>query len=151
MSCLRSRREASGTTLIEVVVALGLMGGVLLCAAGLLVVGNRQIAGGARSSHAVALAESILEELELCAFDRLHEKLCCDAGLASCLAAPDSAAAAGWRGDAAEVLPGARVEVKLEAVGAGTLGAAAVLRLVVSIAWPEGSGERRLRLTALRV
>jgi Tfp pilus assembly protein PilV len=57
------RRNERGFSLIEVVIALGLLAGVLISIAGLFIIGGRQVKSGRTSSEAVALAKEIHEEM----------------------------------------------------------------------------------------
>jgi len=147
----RSGSAAPGTSLVEVVIAMGLIGAMLVSVAGLLAAGNRQVAGGARASRALALARSILEDLDRRGFDRVHGGLGCDGARAVCLVASGSPAVEIWRARADDDLPGLRIEVRVEAVGTSSLRTAASLRVEVWLGWREGLRPRQIRLSTLRV
>jgi hypothetical protein len=142
---------ALGTTLVEAVIALGLLGGLVLAASGLVVLGMRQVGAGGRASSAHAAAVGLLEQLELRSFRRTYEGLDCDGTAASCRVGPGDPAVEPWQTRVAEAVPGARLELRVEAVGASSLDAATLLRIVVEISWHEGPRSRRLRLTTVRV
>lgn len=57
------RRNERGFSLIEVVIALGLLAGVLISIAGLFIIGGKQVKSGRTSSEALALAREIHEEM----------------------------------------------------------------------------------------
>ena len=57
------RRNQEGFSLIEVVIALGLLAGVLIAIAGLFVLGGKSVKSGRTSSEALASAREIMEEM----------------------------------------------------------------------------------------
>jgi type II secretory pathway pseudopilin PulG len=59
---MRDDRER-GFSLVEVIIALGLLAGVLIAISGLFVVGARQVKSGRTSSEAVAVCKEIQEDL----------------------------------------------------------------------------------------
>jgi hypothetical protein len=140
-----------GTSLVEVVIALGLLAGLLISVAGLLTLGNRQISSGARASCALAVAQSILEALELEAYHRTYASLGCDATLSTCRVDSGQTTVGDWHALAAANLPDPLVEIGVDAIGAPSLEAAPALRITVAVSWQEGLRSRRLRLTTLRV
>ena len=71
-------RFPTGASLVEVVIALGLLASALMAAAGLLAVGNRQVQGGGHRSQALAVAEAIVEELDVGGYARPIARLGCD-------------------------------------------------------------------------
>lgn len=145
------RTGRRGTSLVEVVIALGLLAGLLISVAGLISLGNRQISSSARVSHALVVAQSILEALELDAYHRTYSSLDCDPTLASCRVGSGETIVHDWHALAAETLPAPSVEIRIDAVGASSLEAAPALRITVAVSWQEGLRSRRLRLTTLRV
>ena len=58
-------RDASerGFSLVEVIIALGLLGGVLIAISGLFVVGAKHVKSGRTSSEAVAVCKEIQEDM----------------------------------------------------------------------------------------
>jgi hypothetical protein len=131
--------------------ALGLLAGLLVSVAGLLVLGARQVGAGARASHALAVAQTVLEELDLQAYRRTYSDLGCDGGLSACHVASGQPAARAWDALAQASLSAPHLEIRIDAVGAPSLDAAPVLRVAVIVSWSEGSRARRLRLATLRV
>jgi len=131
-----------GVTLVEVLIALGLLTALLVSVAGLMLAGNRQAAAGAHASQALALAQTVVEQLESRSFRQTWESLGCDGADAECRVAPDLPAAR---------LPLLAVEVAVAALGGPSLERAVLLRVTVTVSWREGSRPRRLRLATLRV
>lgn len=56
-------RSERGFSLVEVVLAMGLLAGVLIAISGLFVVGAKQVKSGRTSSEALAVARGIQEEM----------------------------------------------------------------------------------------
>src|SRR5258705_7067441 len=67
------RRDDEGFSLIEVVIALGLLAGVLIAIAGLFVMGGRSVKSGKTSSEALALGREIVEEMNAWGFTQTWE------------------------------------------------------------------------------
>ena len=65
------RRDEKGFSLIEVVMALGLLAGVLIAIAGLFILGGRSVKSGRTSSEALAAAREIVEEMDAWGFSQL--------------------------------------------------------------------------------
>lgn len=59
----QEHRSERGFSLVEVVIALGLMAGVLISVAGLFVLGGRSVNSGRNSSEALAVGRQIVEEM----------------------------------------------------------------------------------------
>jgi type II secretory pathway pseudopilin PulG len=57
------RTGQHGFSLVEVVIALGLLAGVLIAIGGLFIIGGRQVKSGRTSSEALAAAKEIQEEM----------------------------------------------------------------------------------------
>ena len=57
------RTDASGFSLIEVVIALGMLDAVLLSIGGLFVIGSRTVRSGRASSESMAMAKKISEDM----------------------------------------------------------------------------------------
>lgn len=58
------RRDQNGFSLIEVVIALGILAGVLIAIGGLFILGGRSVKAGRTSSEALATAKEIVEEID---------------------------------------------------------------------------------------
>jgi Tfp pilus assembly protein PilV len=65
------RRDERGFSLIEVVIALGLLAGVLISVGGLFILGGRSVKSGRTSSEALAAGKEIVEEMNGWGFTQL--------------------------------------------------------------------------------
>lgn len=152
----RSTASTKGFSLVEVVVALGLLAGVLLSIASLLVLSSRKVNSGRSSSEALSVAGDILEQMEGWGFRQVHSEFNCDGTADSCLVSSLSdPGAAPWQARLTETLGQGRAEIQLdgfdEAGAASALDAARAIRVTVSVFWVEGLRPRSLRLATLRV
>jgi prepilin-type N-terminal cleavage/methylation domain-containing protein len=57
------RRSEDGFSLVEVILALALLGAVLISISGLFVIGGRSVQSGRTSSEALAAARTVLEDI----------------------------------------------------------------------------------------
>jgi len=144
-------RFSTGASLVEVVIALGLLASALISAAGLLAVGNRQVQGGGLRSQALAIAAAIVEELDVGGYTHPITLLGCDPTQRSCSVVSGDPALAQWQTLAQTDLPAPTLEVRVEAIGAATIDTAPAFRLSVRVSWREGLRVRRIHLVGLRV
>jgi len=82
----RTRRQGeAGFSLVEVVCSIGLLGGVLISVAGLMVAGDRLVSSGRHSSEVLAVAQGIMEEMDEWSFRQSYSLFdSCNAGETSC-------------------------------------------------------------------
>jgi Tfp pilus assembly protein PilV len=152
------RRGERGFSLIEVVIALGLLAGVLISVAGLFILGGRSVKSGRTSSEALATAKQIVEQLDTWGYTQLWGKFGYDGkatsytvDTATCVTADCT----GWKNTLWSKLgTTAHATVKLESV---TQGASAVpnfvdntgattarnVRVTVTVAWTQVMGRNR--------
>lgn len=149
-------REANGFSLVEVVIALGLLAGVLISISGLFVLANRQLDGGRNHSIALSVARDVLEETGGWGFRQLYSSLGSDGSAASLVV--DSrvdAAATKWRQPLEDELAEGRVEIRLESItdsgSPPALRDARAIRVQVTVHWREGLRDRSVRLAVVRV
>ena len=140
-----------GATLIEVLIALGLLGTLLLSAAGLVTLGNRQIRAGSSRSQALTIARTVLEEMAAWNFRQTYDRLGCSGDQTRCSVSPSHPVLESWQTMADRRVPRATVGILVEALDGMPLADSRALRLSVSVAWLEGARSRTLRLMSLRV
>jgi type II secretory pathway pseudopilin PulG len=147
-----------GFSLAEVVVALGLLAGVLISIAGLFVLSGRQLRSGRSSTEALAVARDVIEELDGWGFRRLPVVLGCDPSEAACWADfRDFDAGDEWQSRLEETFrfdpagpnaPGG--VVRLETVDRLPFSTSRTLRVSVEVEWWEGVRRRTVVLTTVR-
>ena len=128
------RRGEQGSSLFEVMLAMGLMAFVLGSIAGLFVIGAGQVRSGRAASEALAVAHSMVEEMQGWPVSEVYSRYGCDGGLDS-------------------DLPGAEVSVTVTPLEptATILAESRQLRVQVTVRWAEGSRNRRIRLATVRI
>jgi Tfp pilus assembly protein PilV len=152
------RRDERGFSLIEVVIALGLLAGVLIAIAGLFVLGGKSVKSGRTSSEALATAREIVEEMNGWGFSQLWSNFGY-AGTAKTYtvdtATCTTADCTSWNTALRTKLgPTAHATIKIDSVtqgsatppdfvdGGGSV-AAKNVRLTVSVLWTQVTGRNR--------
>ncbi|HEX6851642.1 MAG TPA: prepilin-type N-terminal cleavage/methylation domain-containing protein [Candidatus Polarisedimenticolaceae bacterium] len=79
---MHSRNER-GFSLVELILALGLLAGVMLAIAGMFSIGGKQVKSGRTSSEALAVGRQILEEMNGWAYRQTYENFGLDGAAAS--------------------------------------------------------------------
>jgi len=149
----RGRRQ-SGFSLVEVVLALGLLAMVLISIAGLFFVGGRSVRGGRDSSEALSVARGILEEMEGQGLRQTYERFQLDgAATAYQVDSRVSAGALVWQQRLQSMIPDAWASIELTALGPGNpvLNQAHAIRVVVEVHWNDSGRVRRVRLGTVRL
>lgn len=152
------RRQATaqaGFSLIEVLVALGLMAGVLLSIAGVFVVGERQVARGRHQTTALVAAQTILEEIGLWNHEATWERFDSLGDVTTLTVAttdtnPDNIASK-WQPLLQETLSNGRAEIRVESCDGSNLNVSAALRVVVTVLWDERTLTRRTELALVKL
>ena len=150
-----TRRGNTGLSLVEAVLALGLLTGVLVSASGLFVVGMRQVRAGGSASQALAVGVSILEEMEGWGFRQVYAAFGRDGSATRyALDSRSEARAAGWQQMLDEARLDGHAEIEIASVGAdgpaSALRSTRAIRVTVTVHWRVGR-RRRLSLVAVRM
>src|SRR5262245_38054191 len=119
------RRDERGFSLIEIVVALGLLAGVMIAIAGLFVMGGRSVKSGRTSSEALAAGKEIVEEMNGWAFAQLWGNFNLNGQAVTYTVDTNSCTTAdcvGWQTALRTKLgPTAHATIKIDSVAQGTL------------------------------
>ena len=149
-------RVGRGFSLVEVVIALGLLAGVLIAISGLFVLANRQLDGGRNNSIALATARDILAEMDGWVFRQVYTTFGFD-GAAGAYTVDTRANgyAARWQAELESRLAESHAEIVIEsAVDSGSgpaLRSARAIRVRITVYWSEGLRSRQVSLATLRV
>jgi len=152
----RGGRTGAGFSLVEVVIALGLLAGVLISISGLFVLANRQLDGGRKQSIALAVARDIVEEMDGWGFRQVYTTFGLDGTDGSYAVDTRTNSYAGrWQSELVSRLGEAHAEIVIEsAVDSGpgpALRDARAIRVRVTVHWNEGLRSRQVSLAALRI
>jgi type II secretory pathway pseudopilin PulG len=157
------RDGARGFSLIEVVVALGLLAGVLISIAGLFVIGGRQVKAGRSSTEALSVARGIVEQMNKWGFRQTYELFGVDGTDTTytidtrAITDPPTTGMAKWQPLLEDKIPGAWGEIEVESLADPALGAlpaledAKAIRVIVTIHWAEGLRQREIQLATVRM
>jgi prepilin-type N-terminal cleavage/methylation domain-containing protein len=163
----RSRRQ-DGFTLVEVILALALLGAVMISVSGLFAVGINKLKGGRGQSAALSVARDIMEEMQGWHFDHLYSAFGEDGSAAAyTLDTRTNAFAAQWQPAIDGSLgQDAYAEIVLQSVD-GTLNPPNLaeasctgpparcrrraIKVEVRVHWREGERERNVALATIRI
>jgi len=150
----RDRKSEQGSSLFEVVLALGLLGAVMGSIAGLFVLGAGGVNRGRTASEALAGARTMIEQMESWRFDELYEEFGLDGAASSYLIdTRDNSHAAEWQAELVDKLPTAFAIIEIVSLepDAPYLKDSRQVRVTVTIRWSEGTRNRNVRLTTVRI
>jgi len=150
------RRGERGTSLLEVVMSLGLMAGVLGSLAGLFVLGAGGVQSGRRATQALAHAQSITEEMRGWTFEELYTEFGLDGSATSyTVDTRSSSYTTEWRDELVDDLGiGAHALislVSLDGSGSPSVADSNQIRLQVVVHWDEGTRHRSVHLASVRM
>jgi prepilin-type N-terminal cleavage/methylation domain-containing protein len=153
-----SRHRQGGFSLVEVIIALALLGAVLISLSGLMTLGNRQVNSGRTQTQAVAVARDILEEMNGWGFHQTYEAFGLDGSRPDTNPPIDTRVepfAAKWQPLLERELQDGWAEITLQSID-GTnnppdLVLATAIRVVVTIHWREGPRSRSVQLATVRM
>ena len=149
------RRSERGMTLVEVLVALGILAGVLVSVASLFALGGQRVKSGRQMTEASAIASGILEGLNSLGSQVTEIFPSCTTNTGCTVRTDtDSYASAQWQSLIDESLYEARAEITLTPIGGPTLppdfDSAEGVRVHVDVIWSEGTNTRTLSVETLQ-
>ncbi|MCZ6778946.1 MAG: type II secretion system protein [Acidobacteria bacterium] len=147
------RHTEAGMTLVEILLALGLMASVLISVASLFILGGQRVKGSRNMTQGMAIASDVMEDLYNFGMNVMPTTFddCCPGGCATSTGCTVSSASDGflqkrWLPAIEEKLGQGRLEITLVPVGGSvtppTFSTAEGLRLRVEVFWSEGVSER---------
>jgi Tfp pilus assembly protein PilV len=147
-------RNEQGFSLIEVVLAIGVLAGVLLSIASMFIMGGRQVKTGKTITEATALAEDLMEAFDKQSFVALYTNM----GAATTdstftvLSTTTGSPIASWQAEILRKLDGGSGAVTIDAVGNGTptFGACAGIKMTVTVSWSELGRTQSVKLSTVR-
>lgn len=143
-----------GFSLVEVIIAIGVLAGLLLSIATMFILGGRQVKAGKTITEATTLAQDIMEEFDRASFTSLYTNLgaATTDSTRTVLSTTTGSPIAGWQTEIGRKLANGSAAVTIDAVGPGTptFGNAAGIRLTINIAWNELGRPQSVRLSTVR-
>lgn len=156
MGSQRSGGREAGMTLVEVLIAVGILAGVLVSVASLFVLGGQRVKSGRELTEATTIASDIMESLNSAGYEQLSTLFPTCAGTTGCTVRTDvdSYASAQWQATISGSLYKGYGEITLTPVGGtvtpATYASGEGLRLRVRILWTEGTTIRSIAVESLR-
>lgn len=150
-------RADRGFSLVEVILALGLLAMVLISIAGLFLLGGSQVKSGRSSSEALSVARAVLEEMEGWGFHEIYARWGTDGSGTSYTVDTRTAAsvdATRWQAELDRMLHGAYGLIEITSLGPGSpppLRRTRAIRVVVTVHWDEGGRHRKIDLGTVRL
>ena len=149
--------KEKGLSLIEVILALGLLAGVLISVAGLFILSERQVKSGKTATQALAVARAISEEINGFGFRQTYQAFGSNGTATSYTYDTGvNAYAAKWQtmlDDGLELSSNATIlvaSVPPTGSAAPALNAAKAIRVTVTVFWSEGDRNRSVRVMTVR-
>lgn len=147
-AAVRRRRER-GMTLVEILIALGILAGVLVSVASLFVLGGQRVKSGRQMTEASTIASDILEEVESFGDQVVDLFPSCTTNTGCTVSTDtDSFASAQWNALIKQSLYMGRAEITLTPLGGAvsppTFDSAEGIRAHLDVIWNEGPNVKTL-------
>ena len=150
----RRRQAEQGFNLIEVILAIGILAGVLVSISSMFVLGGRQVKSGRTMTEATVLAHDLMEEFDSASFTGLYTGLGATATDTTKTVASDGTGSpiAAWQPEIARKLEGGSATVTILPIGAGTpdFGTADGIKLTVTVSWNALGRAQSVSLATVR-
>lgn len=152
----RGGRGERGFSLIEVIIAMGVLAGVLISIAGMYVLGGRQVKAGKTMTVATSICHDIMESFDNQSFVSLWTNL----GAATSdttktrLSTDSTSPIYPWNTEIGQKLENGVATVTIVPLGPGTppnFGAATAIRLTVTMTWNELGRPQTVALSTVRL
>jgi len=147
----RRRREA-GFSLVEVLVALGVLAGALLSIGSMFILGGRQLKAGRTMTEATVLTHDMMETFDRLSFVSLYTSF--GAGAADATWRVSSAGAGNpitpWQAEISKKLNDGEATLTLAPMGGSHFGNAVGIRMTVKVTWSEVGRVQCVTLSTFR-
>jgi len=153
----RSRSSASGFSLVEVMLALGLLSAVLISITSLFIIGGRRVAQGRERTEALSVGTHVMESLDQMSYRGLYTNFttASNPGAATGPLVIDSrtnpaAQSLGWQTLIDSKMEGAFVTVTIARIAGTDFRSARALRVTTTVTWDDLNRTRNLSLETVR-
>jgi hypothetical protein len=141
-----------GFSLVEVVIAIGVLAGVLLSICSMFILGGRQLKTGKTMTEATALAHDIMETFDKLSFNNLYTTF--GAGTGSTSVSIDTNTGTNvitpWKGEVTRKLEGGVATARLDPVGGANFGNAIGIKMTVTVTWTELGRTQTVSMSTVR-
>jgi len=143
-----------GFSLIEVVIAIGILAGVLLSICSMFILGGRQLKTGKTMTEATTIAHDIMETYDKLSYTALYTTFGAVAtdSTMTVVSTSGTNAISPWQTEIGRKLDNGSATVTVLAMGPGTpnFGAALGIRMTVSVSWSELGRAQTVALSTTR-
>ncbi len=144
-----------GFSLIEVVIAIGVLAGVLISISSMFILGGRQVKTGKTITEATAICHDIMETYARQSFVALYTSMgaTSTSTTATAVSTVSGSALFPWNPEITRKLDGGVATATLLPMGPGSpnFGAAVALRLTVTLTWSELGRPQSVSLSTVRL
>ena len=148
---MKTPRPDSGFSLIEVIVALGLLAAVLLSVSGLFIRGSQSVNSGRDLTEATSLATDIVEQMDKWGFTQLYTNFgVANTSGAFTVTSLVNTQAQTWQPAITAKLPSSKATITVTPLGGATFAAATGARVQVTIDWTLNLRPRNVSLETVR-
>ena len=146
------RNGERGFSLVEVVIAIGVLAGVLLSICSMFILGGRQLKGGKTMTEATALAHDIMETFDKLSFASMYTTFGAAATdtTKSVSSTGSSNPITPWQTEIARKLEGGSATARLDQVGGTNFGSAIGIKMTVTVSWNELGRAQSVTLSTIR-
>jgi prepilin-type N-terminal cleavage/methylation domain-containing protein len=141
-----------GFSLIEVVIAIGVLAGVLLSICSMFILGGRQVKGGKTMTEATALAHDLMETFDKLSYTGLYTTF--GAVAADTTKSVTTTGATNpitpWRTEVERKLDNGVATTRLDPVGGTNFGNAIGIKMTVTLSWNELGRPQSVTLSTIR-
>ena len=149
-----SRQAEQGFNLVEVIIAIGILAGVLISISSMFVLGGRQVKGGKTMTQATVLAHDLMEEFDSASFTGLYTGLGAAASdtTKTVSSTVSTSPIAAWQTEIERKLENGSASVNILPIGAGTpnFGTADGIKLTVTVSWNELGRPQSVAVSTVR-
>ncbi len=153
----RTGRRQEGFSLVEVLLALGLLGAVLVSITSQFIIGGKRVAQGRERTEALSVATHIMESLDTMSYRGLYTNFssASNPGTATGPLTIDSrtntvAQSLGWQNLIDSKLEGAYAVVTIQRIGGTNFRTARAIRTRTTVFWDDLNRSRNITLETIR-
>jgi len=150
----RGQEPEAGFSLIEVIIAIGVLAGVLLSIASMFILGGRQVKTGKTLTEATVLAQGLMEQFDKESFNALYLNLGAAATdtTRTVQSTTTGSPIQSWQTEIARKLNSGSASVRIDAMGPSSpnFGSAAGIKVTVTLSWNELGRAQSVAMSTVR-
>ncbi len=147
-------RRDQGFSLVEVIIAIGVLAGVLISISSMFMLGGQQVKAGKTITKATAITHDIMETFETMSFTAIYADL---GAVATATSVTVDSATGGsflepWQADIDGKLENGVASATVTPLGPGTpnFGTATALRVQISLSWSEYGRPQTVQMASVK-